>query len=613
MRRIYLNDGWTFYPAWNDALKKEPAETGGYAVRLPHTASVLPYNYADQTLCAQECAYTRSLKIPSSFSTRKIGLTFEGVAQEAVVFVNGRKIAEHTCAYTAFTVDVSSYIKYGSMNYLAVEVKPASVIGETGRMLRQKSNPGFEEKEYPYLGIYRDVFLTIQDPSCMEDVWIQTRNLSQHAAGPAELELSVCLSEDMRTRQGYLQIFIFDEQDNCLDSKKKKIGKEGQEKKEDPSVSQKEYESISRQKSSGQSLTGSSVSIRMHLARVVYWDVERPKLYYAEVLLCEAEGKILDSARVRFGFRDLVLQRDGFYLNGRKMKLEGGIRHQSYPYIGYAAPKSLQQLDASLIKNELDLNTVWTAGYPQSCSFIEKCDELGLLVIMQIPFFEKADIVQETILQFRNHPSIVAWELCGEGGRGGEENLRKVLRRVNRLDPSRICKSILGVVPGERKLAFERAVCVTDYQTASASLKGDGICYDGAMDLFRNPKQPRTRFEIGRKNKNQPVKRPYLEVWCSKTELLEEQGYDMALLRIRAIDEEKNVLPFYTEPIRLRCSGQIEIVGPALISLKDGCGGTYVRSLGRSGTGTLWIEAEGMETLKIGFMVRRTKGEFFDE
>lgn len=79
------------------------------------------------------------------------------------------------------------------------------------------------------------------------------------------------------------------------------------------------------------------------------------------------------------------LRQDGFYLNGKKVKLRGLNRHQSYPYVGYAMPESMQRMDADILKYELGVNAVRTSHYPQSHYFIDQCDRIGLLVFMEIP------------------------------------------------------------------------------------------------------------------------------------------------------------------------------------------------------------------------------------
>ena len=80
-----------------------------------------------------------------------------------------------------------------------------------------------------------------------------------------------------------------------------------------------------------------------------------------------------------------MFRANGFYLNGKKTFLRGLNRHQSYPYIGYAAPESLQRQDARILKNELHCNAVRTSHYPQSQYFLDECDRLGLLVFTELP------------------------------------------------------------------------------------------------------------------------------------------------------------------------------------------------------------------------------------
>lgn len=103
-----------------------------------------------------------------------------------------------------------------------------------------------------------------------------------------------------------------------------------------------------------------------------------PTLYLLEVNYGE------EKYRQRLAFLDYSWTKDGFFLNGERLKLIGLNRHQSYPYFGSAAPKALQEDDARLLK-ELGINLVRTSHYPQSEDFLSACDELGLFVIDEIP------------------------------------------------------------------------------------------------------------------------------------------------------------------------------------------------------------------------------------
>ena len=119
------------------------------------------------------------------------------------------------------------------------------------------------------------------------------------------------------------------------------------------------------------------------------------------------------------GFRTIEFRADGFYLNGQRIKLRGLNRHQSYPYVGYAMPDSMQREDVRILKDELACNIVRTSHYPQAHSFFDECDKRGLLVFTEIPGWQhigdekwKQQAVINTrdmIVEYRNHPSIIMW------------------------------------------------------------------------------------------------------------------------------------------------------------------------------------------------------------
>lgn len=79
------------------------------------------------------------------------------------------------------------------------------------------------------------------------------------------------------------------------------------------------------------------------------WSLDSPALHTARVRAMRG-GEVVDEKSLRFGFRTVRFENDGFYLNGQKVKLRGLNRHQSYAYVGYAMPKSVQELDAEILK-----------------------------------------------------------------------------------------------------------------------------------------------------------------------------------------------------------------------------------------------------------------------
>ena len=86
-----------------------------------------------------------------------------------------------------------------------------------------------------------------------------------------------------------------------------------------------------------------------------------------------------------------------------------------------------------------------------------------------------------------------------------------------------------------------------------------------------------------------PGQQVQLEISVSSTHLTEGDTYDAAAVRIRALDGHGNPAVYWQEPIALRCDEGLEIIGPHVISLKGGSGGTYVKTCGVSGNARLYV------------------------
>ena len=163
----------------------------------------------------------------------------------------------------------------------------------------------------------------------------------------------------------------------------------------------------------GDKLIKESSETKFHIDNVKLWDLDNPHLYTLKVII---PGETYVS---RFGFKTVEVTNHGLYLNGNKIKLIGLNRHQGYPYMGYAASKSLQEDDANLLKYEVGVNVVRTSHYPQSEHFLNRCDEIGLFVVNEIPGWQhigeseswkkQCEInTKAMVLAQRNHPCLLA-------------------------------------------------------------------------------------------------------------------------------------------------------------------------------------------------------------
>jgi beta-galactosidase len=149
--RIYLNDGWRFSEKFEDyMLVEDNYDRSLPEVRIPHTVKELPYHYCDENDYQMVSGYKKVLNAPKDWEGKAVILTFEGVAHDAVVFVNGVQIAEHHCGYTAFSADVSKVPKYGEDNLITVRVDSRETLNQPPL--------GYAVDYMTYGGIYRDVY-----------------------------------------------------------------------------------------------------------------------------------------------------------------------------------------------------------------------------------------------------------------------------------------------------------------------------------------------------------------------------------------------------------------------------------------------------------------------
>ena len=805
--RLYLNDDWLFTEQFEDSLvAPEYPENTLQPVRLPHTCKETPFHYFDESLYQMVSGYRRHLLIPKDWQGKRILLTFEGAAHDSTVFCNGKKVGEHHCGYTAFTVDLTDNVLYGQDNLLCVRLDS-----------RENLNVppfGYVIDYMTYGGIYRDVRLEVKEKVSLSDIFVHTAIDFRSSPVTAQITSEITLTEsdeNVTIRQYYMP--------------------------KSTAAAQESWRLLCEQTVSTDVSCDKEFSLTATITAPLLWDTEEANLYILKTQLLYQDNTILDETETRFGIREAVFKKDGFYLNGRKLRIRGLNRHQSFPYVGYAMPKSMQRLDADLLKKELGLNAVRTSHYPQSHYFLERCDELGLLVFTEFPGWQhigddawKAQAVanaEDMIRQYRNHPSIILWGIRINESPDDDAFYEKTNAVAHKLDPSRptggvraMKKShlledvytyndflhdgempgcdpkkkvtsdmekpyliseynghmyptkafdneerrsehairhanVLDAVAGQPDIAGSFGWCMFDYNTHKDFGSGDRICYHGVMDMFRNPKlaasvyaceqdeipvlQITSSMDIGehpgcnrgnlyilsnadsvRMYKNdrfikeylpemspykhlkhgpiliddfigdsfaqnerfrpkhakeitdamnlvargslnhipkrlyltalkllliyhidfaevtrlytkyigdwggtatvyrfdaikdgkviksvtkEPVREIRLEAEADHTILTEQHSYDVALVRIRAVDDHGNVLPFYQEPVRLIAEGDISIIGPDTIALQGGMGGTYVKSMGRSGRGALLLQSQTAGEVRIPFQI----------
>lgn len=453
--RIYLNHGWKFNADFKDEMMNgDFSDINFENADIPHTVKVLPFHYFDESEYQMVSAYRRWVDIPMSWKGKRIVITFEGAAHDATVYVNGIEAGSHHNGYTAFSIDITDKVGFGDKNLVAVKLDSRESINVPPF--------GYVIDYMTYGGIYRDVYIEVKNSVYIEDVFVMTKLAEKTEldgvlkCSSSETDSKIYVSgapEDLsmyEIRQS-MRMVKEDEKPEDSDYKEllaKPINREG--------IADDE-ESLSDE-TADQSHTDESRE-KMHSDRrkdifrietlsgtVNLWDINNPSLYEMKTELMY-RGETIDKKCTIFGFRKMKFTENGFYLNGKKVKIRGLNRHQSYPYVGYAMPDSMQIHDAEILKYELGCNAVRTSHYPQAQSFVDACDRLGILVFTEFPGWQhigdeswkkQAFInLKEMIQQYRNHPSIMLWGVRINESVDDHEFYAKTNEISHALDPSR--------------------------------------------------------------------------------------------------------------------------------------------------------------------------------
>ena len=110
--RIYLNNNWLFSKEFdNDMLNYEYDTSNMEHICLPHNVVELPFNYFDEGIYQMVSCYRKVINA-CEWKGQCVLLTVEAAAHESILYINGKEAFKHCCGYTAYTVDISSYLNY---------------------------------------------------------------------------------------------------------------------------------------------------------------------------------------------------------------------------------------------------------------------------------------------------------------------------------------------------------------------------------------------------------------------------------------------------------------------------------------------------------------------
>ena len=382
-------------------------------VVVPHTNIPLPWHDFDEKTYEFVSLYRRRFKLPPEARGKRVFVDFEGVMTASTVWINGTRLGEYKGGYTPFSFDLTPHLDFEEENVLAVDVDSTE---------RADIPPfGYEIDYLTFGGIYREVSLRVVPATFIENIFVRPKDVLTPAPS---IDLD-CFVQHLQSLREALQLEV--------------------ELRQGDRVIAKNKQALPLSNSIGLEPAKHTVQLEK-LGDIKLWGLEERNLYTVRVRLLR-EKQLIDEDSRRFGFREALFTDHGFELNGKVMKLRGLDRHQTFPWVGQAMPGRVQRRDADILRNKLKCNIVRTSHYPQSRHFLDACDEIGLLVLEEVPGWQHigdaawqdltVDNVGRMIRRDWNHPSIILWGVRINESRDNHDLYTRTNALAHQLDPTR--------------------------------------------------------------------------------------------------------------------------------------------------------------------------------
>ena len=344
--------------------------------------------------------YRKAFTLDRGDELKRLTIEFDGVFRDATVIFNGYVLTRHDSGYTPFTVDISDFITTdGSPNVLVVRAD--ATLGE-----------GWF---YEGAGIYRHVWLVKT-----EKTYIPQWGVWAHGETSGKVSLETRIANDSgATQELTLVSQVFDGKGQAVAEARVSVP-------------------IAPQTETAAAQTATIASPRL-------WSLEDPHLYTVRTEVRSGDS-LLDVAITRFGLRDIRFDaKEGFFLNGKNIKIRGTNNHQDHAGVGIAIPDTLHAWRVKQLK-DMGANAWRCAHNPPSPAVLDACDRLGVLVIDETRAMTSTPggiaELETMIRRDRTHPSIVLWSIGNEetAQQGTARGLKIALRMrqaVKALDPTR--------------------------------------------------------------------------------------------------------------------------------------------------------------------------------
>lgn len=359
--------------------------------------------------------YRKTFLVPDNWKAKKTAIYFEGVYMNSEVFINGKSLGVYPYGYSSFSYDLTPYLNFGKENVIAVRVDNS-----------QQMN----SRWYSGSGIYRHVWMIVSDP-----VHVAQWGIDISTPEVSSTKATVLVKTKVKNETASAQSVVVK---TLLWNKNSKNAGNGQMKVEVPANSEKE------------------ITQTIQVSNPMLWTPETPNLYQAQIQVVK-DKKVLDNTKTNFGIRSIKFTAEnGFQLNGKTVKINGGCVHHENGCLGAAAFDRAEERKVELLKAG-GFNAVRTSHNPPSEAFLDACDRLGLLVMDESfdcwkigknsndysKYFNEwwQRDLDAMVLRDRNHPSIFMWSIGNEIPERGDSDAVKtaqmLIEALKKIDKTR--------------------------------------------------------------------------------------------------------------------------------------------------------------------------------
>ncbi|KAI6801156.1 beta-galactosidase [Hortaea werneckii] len=339
--------------------------------------------------------YRQTIYIDRSDAGKVISLDIEGAMSYAMVWINGDLIGGWPYPYNSFSLDLSSNLKYGEDNLIAIRL----------------DNPNESARWYPGAGLYRNVYLTKTNPAHIGryGTYITTSDITDDSA-----TVNVIVQvENAGGRPAHVQVVtdIYSVEQHGRPCK----------------VAQS---SPSSAKLSPGGHAAVDQIIRLPNPRLWGPRPEQTPNLYTAVTRLYAGHKAIDQYSTEFGIRSVVFDpNQGLLINGYHVPVQGVNLHHDLGALGAAFNTRAAERQLETLQ-EMGFNALRTAHNPPAREVLTLADRMGIVVMDEIfdtweynktdndfhlifPEWHEPDL-RNFIRRDRNHPSIVAWSYGNE-------------------------------------------------------------------------------------------------------------------------------------------------------------------------------------------------------